>query len=106
MFTILVFIFVIVALPYLLFGVVLGIIVDTVCTVFQPALLLVAVWIGLIGLFLFPSMEPSDLPFSTLVEVIAQSHLFNIPTPYAIFSIAGCFVVAAFIARQRKPRYE
>lgn len=104
MITILLFMFVIVVLPYLLFGVVLGLIVDTVCTAFQPALMLMALWVVSIGFFLLPSMAPNDLPFSSFVEVIAQSHLFHIPTPYAIFGVAGCFVVAAFIARQRNPR--
>lgn len=89
--------------PYVLFGIVLGLIFKAICTVFQPVLLLVAVWVASLGCLFLPYMEPNNNDFSSLVEVIAQSHLLGMPTPFAIFAIAGCIVIASVIARQRKP---
>lgn len=71
--------------------------------VFQPVLLLVAVWISSLGLFLLPNMEPNDGPWLTLVESIAQSSVFGVPTPFAIFGIAACVLVVSVIVRQRHP---
>ncbi|WP_158456335.1 hypothetical protein [Pseudomonas fluorescens] len=90
-------------LPYILFGVLLAKIWETVCMVFQPVLLLVAVWIASLGLFLLPSMAANDRPWLSLVESIAQSHMFGVPTPFAIFGVAACVLIAAVIARQRHP---
>lgn len=90
-------------LPYILFGVLLAKIWESVCTVFQPVLLLVAVWIASFGFFFLPSMAPNDRPWLSLVESIAQSHVFSVPTPFAIFGVAGCVLIVSVIARQRRP---
>jgi hypothetical protein len=90
-------------LPYILFGVLLAKIWKAVCMVFQPVLLLLAVWIASLGLFLLPNMAPNDRPWLSLVESIAQSHVFGAPTPFAIFGMAGCVLIVSVIARQRRP---
>ncbi len=90
-------------LPYILFGVLLAKIWESVCVIFQPVLLLVAVWIASLGLFLLPSMVPNDRTWLSLVESIAQSHVFGVPTPYAIFGMALCVLIVSVIARQRRP---
>lgn len=103
MIAILEFLFFLLLLPYILFGVLLAKIWEVVCMVFQPVLLLLAVWIASIGLFLLPSMAPNDRPWLSLVESIAQSHVFGVPTPFAIFGMAGCVLIVSVIARQRRP---
>ncbi len=92
-------------LPYILFGVVLAKIWEAVCTFFQPVLLLLAVWICSIGMFLLPSMEPHDRPWMTILEAIAQSHVFGLQTPFVIFGIAACVVIVSVAARQRNPAH-
>jgi len=103
MIAILEFLFFLLLLPCILFGVLLAKIWESVCMVFQPVLLLVAVWIASLGLFLLPSMAPNDRPWLSLVESIAQSHVFGVPTPFAIFGMAGCVLIVSVIARQRRP---
>ncbi|MEW5512005.1 hypothetical protein ABGT16_05230 [Pseudomonas asiatica] len=90
-------------LPYILFGVLLAKISEAVCMVFQPVLLLVAVWIATLGVFLIPSMAPNDQPWVSLVDSIAQSHVFDVPTPFAILGLAACVLIVSVIARQRRP---
>ncbi|HCF3018602.1 TPA: hypothetical protein NIB55_005872 [Pseudomonas aeruginosa] len=90
-------------LPYILFGILLAKIWEAVCMVFQPVLLLIAVWIASLGVFLLPSMAPNDRPWVTLVESIAQSHVFGVPTPFAIFGMAGCVLAVSVFTRQRRP---
>lgn len=90
-------------LPYILFGVMLAKISEAVCMVFQPVLLLVAVWVASLGVFLIPSMVPNDQPWVSLVDSIAQSHVFGVPTPFAIFGVAACVLIVSFISRQRRP---
>lgn len=102
MIAILEFLFFLLLLPYILFGVLLAKIWEAVCMVFQPVLLLLAVWIASLGLFLLPSMALNDRPWLSLVESIAQSHVFGVPTPFAIFGMAGCVLIVSVIARQRR----
>ena len=90
-------------LPYILFGVVLAKIWDAVHTLFQPAILLVAVWIALLGLFLLYNMAPKDRSWLTTVESVAQSYVFGISTPYAILGISVCALVVSVLARERSP---
>ncbi|AXQ51120.1 MULTISPECIES: hypothetical protein [Pseudomonas] len=90
-------------LPYILFGVVLAKIAEAVCTVFQPVLLLLAVWIASLGVFLVPSMMPNDRPWLSLVDSIAQSHVLGVPTPFGILGVAVCVLIVSVIARQRRP---
>ena len=92
-------------LPYILFGVLLAKIWESVCMVFQPVLLLVAVWIASLGMFFLSSMTPNDRAWLSLVESIAQSHVFGVPTPFAIFGIAACVLIVSVIARQRDPAH-
>ncbi|WP_432780701.1 hypothetical protein QZH44_30050 (plasmid) [Pseudomonas corrugata] len=92
-------------LPYILFGVLLAKIWETVCNVCQPGLLLVAVWIASLGGWLIPSMAPNDRPWLTLVESIAQSHVLGAPTPFFIFGIALVILVFAVIARTRNTEH-
>lgn len=103
MIAILEFLFFLLLLPYILFGVLLAKIWEAVCMVFQPVLLLLAAWIASLGLFLLPSMAPNDRPWLSLVESIAQGHVFGVPTPFAIFGMAGCVLIVSVIARQRRP---
>lgn len=105
MIVILEFLFFLFLLPYILFGVLLAMIWQAVCMVFQPVFLLVAVWITSLGLFLLPSIAPNDRPWLSLVESIAQSHVLGVPTPFTIFGIAACVLIVSVIARQRHPAH-
>lgn len=89
--------------PYILFGILLAKIWESVCMIVHPGLLLVGVWIASLGLFLLPKMAPNDRPWVTMVESIAQSHVLGVPTPFAILGIAACVFVVSVIARQRNP---
>nr|WP_192963330.1 hypothetical protein [Pseudomonas fluorescens]CEK42136.1 hypothetical protein PQBR57_0183 [Pseudomonas fluorescens SBW25] len=88
--------------PYVLFGIILAKIWEAVCTVFQPALLMASVWIASMGLLLLPSSFPTDRPYVTMVELVAQGHIFGIQTPNAIFCVAAIVLVLSVFARQRR----
>lgn len=90
-------------LPYILFGILLAKICEAVCMVFQPFLLLVAVWVASSGAWLISRMAPNDRHWVTLIESIAQSHVFSVPTPFAILGVAGCVLIVSAIVRQRRP---
>lgn len=88
--------------PYVLFGIILIKIWEAVCTVFQPALLMASVWIASMGLMLLPSSVPTDRPFVSMLELVAQGHIFGIQTPYAIFGVAAIVLAISVLARQRR----
>lgn len=88
--------------PYILFFVVLAKIWEAVCDLFNPTLLLVSVWIASFGLLLLPSSIPSDRPYVTMVEVVAQGHVFGIQAPNLIFGVAAFVLVISVLTRQRK----
>lgn len=88
--------------PYILFGIILAKIWEAVCAVFNPVLLLVAVWFASIGVFLLPSSIPNDRQWVSLVESVAQAHIFWLKTPFALFALAGCVLVVSVFTRLRK----
>lgn len=102
MIAILEFLVLLIVLPYILFGVLLAKIWEAVCAVFYPPLLLGGVWVGVIGCFLLPSMVPGDQPWVSVKESIAQSHVLNVQTPFVVFGLALCCVVASCVMRQRE----
>lgn len=90
------------ALPYLLFGILLAKIWNSVCVICQPILMLVAAWVALIGLFLIPSMALNERPWLSLVDTIAQSHVSGVPTPFLFLGVAACVFVLSVILRERQ----
>lgn len=90
-------------LPYVLFGMLLGHIALIVARAFEPRMLLAGVWFGAVGLYLFPRRVPDDLPFVSLVDSLAQSHIAGLSTPVAFLSVAGLLIAAAAVVAARKP---
>lgn len=96
------FVFWLLILPYVLFGLLLAHIAHIITQAFEPRLLLAGVWFGAMGAWLLPSSTPDDSrPFLTLVEVVAQSHIGPVPTPAALLAVAGLLVVAAAVVAFR-----
>lgn len=93
-------------LPYVLFGLLLTHIAHVFAQVFDSRLLLAGVWFGVMGARLLPSRTPDDSrPFVSLVEMVAQSHIWRVPTPAALIGVAGILVVAsAVVAFRRRQR--
>lgn len=89
-------------LPYILFGVVLAKVAEAIGEVFQPIILLTAVWVAVMGAYLVPSMMPTDAPWLTLIESVAQSHVWGVPIPFVLFALAGVLVVVSFVMKQVK----
>lgn len=89
-------------LPYILFGVLLAKVAETIGAVFQPVILLIAVWVAVMGAYLVPSMRATDAPWVTLIESVAQSHVLGLPTPFALFALAGVLVVVSLVVKQAK----
>lgn len=100
------FVFFLLVLPYVLFGWLLGHIALTVARAFEPRLLLAGVWFVAAGAWLLPSSRPDDsLPFLTLVEVVAQSHIGPVPIPAALLGGGGLLILAASaVAFRRRQR--
>ena len=90
--------------PYVLFGMLLGHVAYLVSRAFQPHMLLAGVWFATLGLYLLPMRAPDDLPFVSLVDSIAQSHIAGLSTPLAFLVIAGLLTVAAAIVAGRRAK--
>lgn len=99
LFELLIFVFL---LPYILFRVLLAKVAEAIGAMFQPVILLAAVWVALMGIYLVPSMMPTDAPWVTLIESVAQSHVWAVPTPFALFALAGVLVVVSLVMKQVK----
>jgi len=95
----------IIFLPYILFGVVLAMIFDAICSVFEPKLLMGAIWMVAVGIWLLGHMPQNDVPWQSMIEVVAQSRVLGVPTPFIPMGVAICLLVAALVARKRNPDY-
>lgn len=82
--------------PYILFGVVLGMIGSTICTLFQPAFLMGAIWFAFTGSYLAAQVPSPDVPYLNIIELLSQAQVFGVTLPMVLF------VIAAFFARQRE----
>lgn len=80
-------------LPYILFGMLLGYIYERVTAVFQPHALLAGIWLAIGGALLVPHSAPDDLPFETVLQVIARSDVLGMGMP-AFLIVLGVFTVA------------
>ncbi|MGL0788790.1 hypothetical protein [Xanthomonas translucens] len=97
------FVFWLLILPYVLFGMLLAHIAHAITQVFEPRLLLSGVWFGAMGAWLLPSSTPDDSrPFVSLVEMVAQSHIGPVPTPAALIAVAALLVIAAAVVAFRR----
>lgn len=96
-------VFFVLLLPYIMFGQLLAHVADLVSTYFEPKLLLVGAWFVLVAVFLFPSKDPDDSPFVSVVDAIAQSHIAGLQTPTTLFGF-GTFlvVVSALVAAKHR----
>jgi hypothetical protein len=105
MLAILEFVFFLLFLPYILFGMLLAHVADTIAQVFEPRLLLTGVWFGVLGGWLLTESTPDDTrPWQSLVEVVAQSHIGPVLTPVALLVVAGLLVATAAFVRLKRPR--
>ncbi|MBV6885842.1 hypothetical protein [Xanthomonas euvesicatoria] len=97
------FVFWLLILPYVLFGLLLAHIARAIAQVFESRLLLAGVWFGAMGAWLLPDSTPDDSrPFVTLVEMVAQSHIGPVPTPAVLLGVAGLLVIAAAVVALRQ----
>jgi len=87
-------------LPYILFGLVLRHMVDMLTSMFQLHTLFAGVWVAAGGLMLMPYAAPDDLPFESIPQILARSHVLAISTPIAMIAVGFLLVVVAFIIRQ------
>nr|WP_228857618.1 hypothetical protein [Pseudomonas syringae]QOQ33460.1 hypothetical protein [Pseudomonas syringae pv. actinidiae] len=92
-------------LPCILFGVVLAMIYDAICSTFEPKLLMAAIWMEVVGLWLLGHMPENDPPWQSMIQVVAQSHVLGVPTSFIPMGLAFCLFVAALVARKRNPDY-
>ena len=91
-------------LPYLLFGLVLGYLFDGIVTIFHPPTLLAGIWVLIGGLLLIPHAKPDDLPFESIAQILARSHIFGVDTPFSLILAGGALVVLAAVIRLVQPR--
>ncbi|ABD72131.1 hypothetical protein Rfer_4445 (plasmid) [Rhodoferax ferrireducens T118] len=89
-------------LPYVLFGMLLGHFAFLVFRTFEPRMLLAGVWFATLGLYLLPKRVPDELPFVSLVDSIAQSHIAGLSTPLAFLVMAGLLTVSAAVVAARR----
>ncbi|MGH8808000.1 MAG: hypothetical protein ACREX0_08995 [Noviherbaspirillum sp.] len=79
--------------PYLLFGLLLGMLATTVVSVFGLRYLMAGLWFGAVGLYLQLRAAPDDSQaFVGLVDVIAESHIGGIGTPVLMLIVAGALL--------------
>lgn len=89
------------AFPYILFGVLLRHILSTISETFQPQIFMFGVWFAALGLHLhLIKPEPNERQFESLVETIAQSHIFGLATPLALSIIASLIFAAAALLKR------
>lgn len=79
-------------LPFILFGVVLGHLFNTIEQMFHPLTFLSGVWAFICGAFLLRHMAPDSLPFESIVQVLARSHVLGFTTPVMLIAV-GCALV-------------
>ena len=84
-------------LPYILFAVVLIKIWEAVCTVIHPVGLMIAVWFAITSFILLPSSFPSDRPWLSMVERVAQFKILGYPTPVTLIAVATLVLIVSVL---------
>jgi hypothetical protein len=102
--TVLEFVFWLIILPYLFFGLAFTSVADVLGDLFEPTLFLGAIWVAGMGLYLQFCIPSADAQFVSVVGAIADSHIAGIATPTVIFVIAGSLLVASVWRRSTKAR--
>lgn len=97
------FVFLII-LPILLFAKILPRAHKLLSRIFQPELLMCSVWLISLDAFLFTLMIPNGEDEATFFETVAQSRMFDWPTPYWLVLIAVSICLWSIIARTNKQR--
>ncbi|HDS1721834.1 hypothetical protein NPS53_07970 [Pseudomonas putida] len=96
--------FLLIVLPYILFAVVMIKIWDAVCSLIHPVGLMIAVWLASTGYILLPSSFPSDRPWLSIVEQVAQFRILGYPTPVTLFAVAALVLVVSMFLRVKGSR--
>ena len=90
-------------LPYILFAVVIKI-WEAVCTVIHPVGLMIAVWFAITSFILLPSSFPSDRPWLSMVERVAQFKILGYPTPVTLIAVATLVLIVSVLLRTKSTR--
>lgn len=88
-------------LPYLLIGFFVADVAKFITELFDPWLLFIGVITAVIGLELQRHSTPDDSPFISIVDSIAQSHVFGIAVP-TIF-LCGAVILIGISAFRALP---
>lgn len=91
-------------LPYILFAVVLIKIWEAVCAVIHPMGLMIAVWFAITSFILLPSSFPSDRPWLSMVERVAQFKILGYPTPVTLIAVATLVLIVSVFLRTKSTR--
>ena len=96
------FFFFLILLPILLFAKILPRAHKLLSRILQPGLLMCSVWLISLDAFLFTLMIPNSEDEATLFETVAQSRMFDWPTPYWLVLIAVSICLWSILARTNK----
>lgn len=90
-------------LPFFLFGFVLRRMVKVITDNFEPIQLLSSIWLSLVSYCLLPYREIDESrPYISMIEVVAQGHIFGISIPTFMFSMAGLLLITSVIVAKRQ----
>jgi len=91
--------------PFLLIGMILGALIDTLRRMFNLPLLFVGLWFEYLGAYFawYSTLEPSS-PFVSVVESLSQSHVFGVCTWLASLVAGFLLIVAAACVKRRTAR--
>lgn len=96
MFDLIAFIFLVVFLPYIVVGVVLGEILVELAKMFRLRVLFGACSVAGLGVLAWMNATPNpEAEYSTLVEAFSQSHPFGAPMPLLCMGAAALLFVAS-----------
>lgn len=96
MLDIILFITLVIFAPYFIVGVVLGTVLVKIAEKFRMSVLFASLSAAGLGVLAWLKSTPNpDVPYSTVVEVFAQSHVFGVAMPFVCFGIAALLFAAS-----------
>lgn len=103
MIAILEFLFFVLFLPFMVIGVILGMVASTIASVFHLPTFFLSAWAFIVGSWLMGHRANShDQVFIGLIEHVAQSHIASVPTPVGLLALSTIFFVVSIALRQKQ----
>lgn len=95
------FITLVIFAPYIIVGVLLGTVLVKLAEQFRMPILFASLSAAGLGVLAWLKSTPNpDVPYSTVVEVFAQSHVFGVPAPGICLGVSAVLFAASIKRRE------